>query len=139
MDVENKSEEEHNLSQATQGYEANQNKDGLGISSVCGDAGDEIELEENSGLEMPMGKSILDVLLLNGKDTTSLKTEAIKAELERRGLKKTGNKCTLVERLRAAIISEHPPKGLKAKATAKKPQLKEKTHLRRGLLPGSYK
>ena len=57
MEVEIKSEEEHNLSQATQGYEANQNLDGLGITNLCEDAGDEIdELEENSGLEMPRGK-----------------------------------------------------------------------------------
>lgn len=58
MDVENKSEE-HNLSQATQGYEVNQNLDGLGMTSVGKDTRDEIdELEENSGLEMPMGKSV---------------------------------------------------------------------------------
>ena len=75
---------------------------------MCEDAGDEIdELEENSGLEMPTGKRVSDVVLLNGKDITTLKTEAIKVEIERRGLKKTGNKCTLVERLRAALISEH--------------------------------
>ena len=65
---------------------------------MCEDAGDEIdELEENGVLEMPMWKSVSDVVLLNGKDITTLKTEAMKVELERRGLKKTGNKCTLVE------------------------------------------
>ena len=41
--MENKSQEEHNLSQATQGYETNQNNDVVGISSVSGDAGDEID------------------------------------------------------------------------------------------------
>ena len=93
MDVENKSEEEHNLSQATQGYVANQSLVGLGITNVCEDAGGEIdELQETSGLQMPMGKSVSDVILLNGKDISTL--EVIKVELERRGLKKTGNKCT---------------------------------------------
>lgn len=66
-------------------------------------------------------------MLLNGKDFTTLKTEEIKAELERRGLKKTGNKCTLVERLRAAIISEHVSQGVESESDSQKPQLKEKT------------
>ena len=47
------------------------------------------------------------MVFLDGKDILSLKTEELKAELEKRGLKKSGNKCTLVERLRAAMISEH--------------------------------
>ena len=47
------------------------------------------------------------LVFLNGKDIFSLKTEELKAELDKRGLKKSGNKCTLVERLRAAMISGH--------------------------------
>ena len=46
------------------------------------------------------------LVFLNGKDIFSLKTEELKAELDRRGFKKSGNKCTLVERLRTALISE---------------------------------
>ena len=95
---------------------------------MCEDAGDEIdELEENGGLEMPTGKRVSDVVLLNGKDITTLKTEAIKVELKRRGLKKTGNKCTLVERLRAALISEHVSQGVETESDSQKPHLKEKT------------
>ena len=72
MDVENKSEEEHNLSQGTQVHEANQNLDGLGTTNVYEDTGDEIdELEENSGLAMAVGKCDSDVVLLNGKDITA--------------------------------------------------------------------
>ena len=37
----------------------------------------------------------------------SLKTEELKAEVDKRGLKKSGKKCTLVERLRAAMMSEY--------------------------------
>ena len=46
------------------------------------------------------------LVFLNGKDIFSLKTEELKAELDRRGFKKSGNKCTLVERLRTALISD---------------------------------
>ena len=67
------------------------------------------------------------MVLLNGKDITILKTEAIKVKLERTGLKKTGNKCTLVERLRAAIISERVSQGVESESDSQKPQLKENT------------
>ena len=41
------------------------------------------------------------------KKSLLLNTEALKAEFNRRGLKKGGNRLTLVERLRAAKISKH--------------------------------
>ena len=48
-----------------------------------------------------------DLILLYDKEISSLNTEALKTALNRRGLKKSGNKRTLVERLWAAKISEH--------------------------------
>ena len=59
---------------------------------------------------MTVGEGDTGLVFLNGKDIFSLKTEELKAELNKRGLKKSGNKCTLVERLRAAMISEHTVK-----------------------------
>ena len=64
-------------------------------------------LEEPSEYSMTVGEGDTGLRFLNGKDIFSLKTEELKAELDKRGLKKSGNKCTLVERLRAAMISEH--------------------------------
>ena len=64
-------------------------------------------LEEPSELSMTVREGDTGLVFLNGKDIFSLKTEELKAELDKRGLKKSGNKCTLVERLRAAMISEH--------------------------------
>ena len=51
------------------------------------------------------------LVFLNGKDIFSLKTEELKAEVDK--LKKSGNKCTLVERLRTALISERISQRLK--------------------------
>ena len=51
-------------------------------------------------------KSDLHLALPDNKDISSLKIEELKAELDKRGLKKSGNKCTLVQRLRDAIVSE---------------------------------
>lgn len=56
---------------------------------------------------MAAGNCEQDLLLLYDKEISSLTTEALKTELNRRGLKKNGNRRTLVERLRAAKISEH--------------------------------
>ena len=64
-------------------------------------------LEEPSELSMTVREGDTGLVFLNGKDIFSLKTEQLKAELDKRGLKKSGSKCTLVERLRAAMISEH--------------------------------
>ena len=66
-----------------------------------------VGLEEPSELSMTVGEGDTSLVFLNGKDIFSLKTEELKAELDKQGLKKSGNKCTLVERLRAAMISEH--------------------------------
>ncbi|CAH3140907.1 unnamed protein product, partial [Porites evermanni] len=44
--------------------------------------------------------------LPDNKEISSLKIEELKAELDKRGYKKSGNKCTLVQRLRDAIVSE---------------------------------
>ena len=65
-----------------------------------------------------------DLILLYDKEISSLNTEALKAELNRRGLKKSGNKRTLVERLRAAKISEHISQGVGN--DSKTSQVKEK-------------
>ena len=54
---------------------------------------------------MTVGEGDTSLVFLNGKDIFSLKTKELKAEVDK--LKKSGNKCTLVERLRAAMISEH--------------------------------
>ena len=51
-------------------------------------------------------KSDLHLALPDNKDISSWKIEELKAELDKRGLKKSGNKCTLVQRLRDAIVSE---------------------------------
>ena len=56
-------------------------------------------LEEPSELSMTVGEGDTGLVFLSGKDIFSLKTEELKAELDKRG--------TLVERLRAAMISEH--------------------------------
>ena len=56
-------------------------------------------LEEPSELSMTVGEGDTGLVFLSGKDIFPLKTEELKAELGKRG--------TLVERLRAAMISEH--------------------------------
>ena len=56
---------------------------------------------------MAVGDDDTGLVFLNGNDISSLKTEELKAELDKRALKKSGNKCTLVEHLRAAMICEH--------------------------------
>ena len=114
--MENRSEEDHKLSQGRYGPERHQ--EGLGKPNLC-KAGQETEgrqvelvdgLEEPGELSMAVGEGDTGLVFLNGKDIFSLKTEElkapVKAELDRRGFKKSGNKCTLVERLRTALISE---------------------------------
>ena len=56
-----------------------------------------------------VGESNPDQVLISGKEITSLKIEDLKTELDKRGLKKSGGKCTLVVRLRAAIMTERFP------------------------------
>ena len=103
--MENKSEAEDNLSRGTNGLKANQNPEDLGSSVEVEDEVD--ELEEGNEQAMAASNCEPDLILLYDKEISSLNTEALKAELNRRGLKKSGNKRTLVERLRAAKISEH--------------------------------
>ena len=66
-----------------------------------------VGLEEPSELSMTVGEGDTGLVFLNGKEIFSLKTEKLKAELDRQELKKSGNKCALVEHLHTAIISEH--------------------------------
>ena len=51
--------------------------------------------------------------LCKWKEPPSLKTEELKAELDKRGLRQTGNKNTLAQRLLAAIKSEGTKYGVK--------------------------
>ena len=44
-------------------------------------------------------------MLPDNKEISSLKIEELNAELDKRGLKKSGNKCTLVQRLPDAIVT----------------------------------
>ena len=86
-------------------FKASQNPEDLG-SSV--EAEDEVDkLEEGNEQAMAASNCEPDLILLYDKEISSLNTEALKAALNRRGFKKSGNKRTLVERLRAAKISEH--------------------------------
>ena len=110
--MENRSEEDHKLSQGRYGPERHQ--EGLGKPNLYA-AGQETEggqvelvdgLEEPGELSMAVRQGDTGLVFLNGKDIFSLKTEELKAELDRRGIKKSENKCTLVERLRTALISE---------------------------------
>ena len=103
--MENTSEAEDNLSRGTNGLKANQNPEDLGSSVEVEDEVD--ELEEGNEQAMAASNCEPDLILLYDKEISSLNTEALKAELNRRGLKKSGNKRTLEERLQAAKISEH--------------------------------
>lgn len=109
-------------------------QEGLGKPDVC--EGDEetedghVELvdgvEEPCELSMTVGGGDTGLVFLNDRDIFSLKTEELKAELDKRGLKKSGKKCTLVERLRAAMMSEYiPPQSFEN--DHKHLQVKEKT------------
>ena len=65
------------------------------------------DVEPNQNLSRAeTSKSNLHLALPDNKEISSLKMEELKAELDKRGLKKSGNKCTLVQRLRDAIVSE---------------------------------
>ena len=103
--MENKSEAEDSLSRGTNGLKAKQNPGDLGSSVEVEDEVD--ELEEGNEQAMAANNCESDLILLYDKEISSLNTEALKAELNRRGFEKSGNKRKLVERLRAAKISEH--------------------------------
>ena len=53
-----------------------------------------------------ISKSNQHMALPDNREISSLKIEELKAELDKRGLKKSGNKSTLVHRLRDVIVSE---------------------------------
>ncbi|XP_068690665.1 ELKS/Rab6-interacting/CAST family member 1-like [Montipora foliosa] len=105
--MENRSDKDHKLSQGT--YRPEKHQEGLGKPDLCEVDQDKLAvgLEEPSELSMTVGEGDTGLVFLNSKDIFSLKTEELKAELDKRRLKKSGNKCTLVECLRAAMISEH--------------------------------
>ena len=86
--MENRSEEDHKLSQGRYGPERHQ--EGLGKPNLC-EAGQETEggqvelvdgLEEPGELSMAAGEGDTGLVFLNGKDIFSLKTEELKAELD---------------------------------------------------------
>lgn len=56
---------------------------------------------------MTVGEGDTGLVFLNDRDIFSMETEELKAELDKQGLMKSGKKCTLVERLRAAVTSEY--------------------------------
>ena len=65
------------------------------------------DAESNENLSRAeTSKSDLHSALPDNREISSLKIEELKAELDKRGLKKSGNKCTLVQRLFDAIVSE---------------------------------
>ena len=67
----------------------------------------ESEAEPNENLRRAeISKSDLHMALPDNKEISSLKIEELKAELDKRGLKKSSNKGALVQRLRDAIVSE---------------------------------
>ena len=74
------------------------------VSDVAGNEGD-AEPDENVRKE-EIGNSNLHMALPDNREISSLKIEELKAQLDKRGLKKSGNKSTLVHRLRDAIVSE---------------------------------
>ena len=86
--MDNRSEEDHKLSQGRYGPERHQ--EGLGKPNLC-EAGQETEggqvelvdgLEEPGELSMAAGEGDTGLVFLNGKDIFSLKTEELKAELD---------------------------------------------------------
>ena len=72
---------------------------------VSEDTESEAEPNENPR-RAEISKSDLHMALPDNKEISSLKIEELKAELDKRGLKKSGNKGALVQRLRDAIVSE---------------------------------
>ena len=73
---------------------------------VSEDTESEATTEPNENLRRAeTSKSDLHVMLPNNKQISPLKIEELKAELDKRGLKKSSNKCTLVQRLHDVIVS----------------------------------
>ena len=99
----------------------NNNEDAL--ESLDCDVGDDAENEGDADLyenvrRAEISKSNLHLALPDNREILSLKIEELKAELDKRGLKKSGNKATLVHRLRDAIISEqHSSQAIETDST----------------------
>ena len=77
--------------------------------AVSDDAENECDAEMDENVRRAeISKSNLHLALHDNREISSLKIEELKAELDKRGLKKSGNKSTLdlVHRLRDAIVSE---------------------------------
>ena len=72
---------------------------------VSEDEGADAEPNENLR-RAETSKSDLYLALPDNKEISSLKIEELKAELDKRELNESGNKCTLVQRLSDAIVSE---------------------------------
>ena len=95
------------LLQEMNGIDADQSLEVL--ESIDRDASEDTESEAEPN-ENPrraeISKSDLHMALPDNKEISSLKIEELKAELDKRGLKKSGNKGAIVQRLRDAIVSE---------------------------------
>ena len=74
---------------------------------VSEDAKSEADAEPKINLRRAeISKSDIHMALPHSKELSSLKIKELKAELDKQLLKKSGNKCTLEQRLRDAIVSE---------------------------------
>ena len=74
---------------------------------VSEDAESEADAEPKINLRRAeISKSDIYMALPHSGELSSLKIEELKAELDKQLLKKSGNKCTLEQRLRDAIVSE---------------------------------
>ena len=74
---------------------------------VSDDAQNEGDAEPDESVRRAeISKSNQQMAFPDNREISSLKIEELKAELDKRGLKKSGNKSTLVHRLRDAIVSE---------------------------------
>ena len=81
------------------------------IKSLDCDVSDDAETEgaaepDESVKRAEISKSNQHLALSDNREISSLKIEELKAELDKLGLKKSGNKSTLVHRLPDAIVSE---------------------------------
>ena len=96
------------LLQGTSGTDADQSLQVLESldCDVSKDAENEADAEpDENARRAEISKSNLRLALPDNREISSLKIEELKAKLDKRGLKKSGNKCTLVQRRREAIVN----------------------------------
>ena len=96
------------LLQGTSGTDADQSLEVLESldCDVSKDAENEADAEpDENARRAEISKSNLRLALPDNREISSLKIEELKAKLDKRGLKKSGNKCTLVQRRREAIVN----------------------------------